>query len=96
MNTPADAARRNAMDDRSILFPLMLIAAIAVLALSAVGMVTMLGWMPDALSSAKPVSRAAAAEVAPKPVREAVTPCVECAVGGTARQISAPDPAPRG
>ena len=84
------------MDDRSILFPLMLIAAIAVIALSAVGMVTMLGWMPEALSSAKPVSRAAAAEVAPQPVREAVTPCAECALGGTVQKMSAPDGAPRG
>jgi hypothetical protein len=82
------------MDDRSILFPLMLIAAIAVIALSAVGMVTMLGWMPEALSSTKPVSRAAAAEVAPRPVREALTPCAngECGV----QKISAPDAAPRG
>ena len=84
------------MDDRSILFPLMLIAAIAVIALSAMGMVTMLGWMPDALSSAKPVSRAAAAEVAPKPVREAVTPCVDCNLREPVQKIAAPDAAPRG
>jgi hypothetical protein len=84
------------MDNRSILFPLMLIAAIAVIALSAVGMVTMLGWMPDALSSAKPVSRAAAAEVAPKPVREAITPCAECALGRSTQENSSPDAAPRG
>jgi hypothetical protein len=96
MNTSTAATRRNSMDDRSILFPLMLIAAIAVIALSAVGMVTMLGWMPDAISSAKPVSRAAAAEVAPRPVHEAVTPCVECAPGGTVQKIAAPDAAPRG
>jgi hypothetical protein len=96
MDNSAPATPRNAMDDRSILFPLMLIAAIAVLALSAMGMVTMLGWMPDALSSAKPVSRAAAAEVAPKPVRDAVAPCVECAVDETVRKISAPEAAPRG
>ncbi len=67
-------------DDRAgILFPIMLIAAIAVIALSGIGIVTMLGWMPEPLSSTQPVSRAAAAEVVPKAVREAVTPCVDCA-----------------
>ena len=81
------------MNDRSILFPLMLIAALAVLALSAVGMATMLGWMPDSLSSTRPVSRAAAAEVAPRPVREAVTPCADC---GPAQKTAAPEPAAGG
>ena len=94
METSA-ASRRNTMDDRSILFPLMLIAAIAVIALSAMGMVTMLGWMPDAISSAKPVSRSAAADVAPQPVREAVTPCAECGAAGSVQKISIPDAAPR-
>lgn len=67
------------MDDRTILFPLMLIAALAVIAFSAIGMVTMLGWTPDTLSSTQPVSRAAAAEIVPKAVREAVAPCLDCA-----------------
>jgi hypothetical protein len=67
------------MDNRAILFPLMLIAALAVIAFSAISMVTMLGWAPDSLSSAQPVSRATAAEVVmPKAVREAVAPCADC------------------
>ena len=66
------------MDNRAILFPLMLIAALAVIAFSAISMVTMLGWAPDSISSAQPVSRATAAEVMPKPMREAIAPCADC------------------
>jgi hypothetical protein len=66
------------MDNRAILFPLMLIAALAVIAFSAISMVTMLGWAPDPISSAQPVSRATAAEVMPKAMREAIAPCADC------------------
>jgi hypothetical protein len=66
------------MDNRAILFPLMLIAALAVIAFSAISMVTMLGWAPDSISSAQPVSRATAAEVVPKAMREAIAPCADC------------------
>jgi hypothetical protein len=59
------AARNvNAIEDRSaILYPLMVIAAVAVIAFSAMGMATMLGWMPETLtlSSAAPASRSAEA-----------------------------------
>jgi hypothetical protein len=48
--------------------------------------------MPDSLSSTRTVSRAAAAEVAPRPVREAITPCVDC---GPTQKTVAPDSAPR-
>ena len=66
------------MDNRAILFPLMLIAALAVIAFSAISMVTMLGWAPESISSAQPVSRATAAEVMPKAMREAIAPCADC------------------
>ncbi len=86
----------NTMDSRTILFPLMLIAALAVIAFSAISMVTMLGWTPESLSSAQPVSRAAAADdVMPKAVREAIAPCVDCAAVGTGQE-PARNASPRG
>jgi hypothetical protein len=92
-----EAARTgNAMDSRTILFPLLLIAALAVIAFSAMGMVTMLGWMPESLSSAQPVSRAAAAEVVPKAVREAVAPCADCGPAEAVGQDPAKSASPRG
>jgi hypothetical protein len=65
------------MDDRTgFLFPLMLIAAVAVITFSAVGIAAMLGWMPDAFSSAAPATRTAAA--ATEAGREAAAGCAEC------------------
>jgi hypothetical protein len=95
METTEAARNAHAMDDRTILFPLMLIAAIAVIAFSAMGIVTMLGWTPEPLSSSQPVSRAAAADMVPKAVREAVAPCADC---GPAAAPSDPvqNAAPRG
>jgi hypothetical protein len=86
------------MDNRTgILYPLMVIAAIAVIVFSAVGIATMLGWMPEALSSTKTVGRTAAAQAAPKPVREAITPCGECGrAEQPVRTSPAPEAAPRG
>lgn len=44
-----------------ILYPLMLIAAIAVIVFSVVGIATMMGWMPNAASRAEPQSRSGSA-----------------------------------
>jgi len=87
------------MDSRTILFPLMLIAALAVIAFSAISMVTQLGWTPDALSSAQPVSRAAAAEVVPKAVLDAVAPpCAGCGPAETVHKdaVQVRNASPRG
>jgi outer membrane lipoprotein SlyB len=51
-----------------ILYPVMLIAAIAVIVFSIVGIATMMGWMPSALSGGSAADKAAAA------------PCVDCGV----------------
>lgn len=47
-----------------ILYPVMLIAAIALIVFSVVGIATMVGWMPSALSGADPEARPAAAPAA--------------------------------
>jgi len=41
-----------------ILYPVMLIAAIALIVLSVVGIAAMMGWMPNALSGSEPAARA--------------------------------------
>jgi len=84
------------MDNRAILFPLMLIAALAAIAFSAISMVTMLGWTPETLSSTQPVSRAAAAEVMPKAVREAIAPCADCGAAERKDPVQVRNASPRG
>jgi hypothetical protein len=75
--TAAATGSGSTMDDRTgLLFPLMLIAAVAVITFSAVGIATMLGWMPDAFSSAAPATRTAAA--ATEAGRESAARCAEC------------------
>jgi hypothetical protein len=58
-----------------ILYPVMLIAAIAVIVFSVVGIATMMGWMPSALSGRDAPERAAAA--GPRP---AGTACADCGI----------------
>ena len=58
-----------------ILYPLMLIAAIALIVFSIVGIATMMGWMPTALSVRDAPERAAAA--AP---RQAGGACADCGI----------------
>lgn len=41
-----------------ILYPVMLIAAIALIVLSVAGIATMMGWMPSALSDSDPAAKA--------------------------------------
>jgi hypothetical protein len=84
------------MDSRAVLFPLMLIAAIAVIAFSAISTLTMLGWTPDTLSSTQPVSRAVAAEVMPKTMREAIAPCADCGPAARKDGVQVRNASPRG
>ena len=84
------------MDSRTILFPLMLLAALAAIAFSAISMVAMLGWTPEPLSSTQPVSRAAAAEVVPKAVSEAIAPCADCGSAEGKDSVKVRNTSPRG
>ena len=43
--------RESLMQDRGLLYPMMVIAAIAVIAFSLVGMANVSGWMPSAMQS---------------------------------------------
>lgn len=47
-----------AVKDAGILYPLMLIAATAVIVFSIAGIATMMGWMPSALSGSADTARA--------------------------------------
>jgi hypothetical protein len=72
----------------AILYPLMLIASIAVIVFNAVGIATTLGWIPDVLSrTAVPSAQAAAtAQLLPAP---AAAPCRNC---GSVESIAAIQP----
>lgn len=80
-----------AMDKRSgILYPLMLIAAIAVIVLSISGIATMMGWMPGALSRGADPARAQPAAApnqgTPHAVGSAST-CRDCGVVESVRTV---------
>lgn len=62
-----------------ILYPLMLIAAIALIVFSIVGIATMMGWMPGVLSGRDVPDRAAAVP-APGASRTAPAACNDCGV----------------
>ncbi len=83
-----------------ILYPLMLIAAIAVIVFSVVGIATMMGWMPSAASRAEPQSRSgsagneSAAMPAPMTNRPRVASssavCQDCGVVESIRAVESP------
>ena len=52
-------SRERVLDGRGLLYPMMVIAAIAVIVFSIVGMVSIAGWMPNALSGSLQGPRAA-------------------------------------
>lgn len=60
MEHTVNAAGRNTTGDRrsGILYPVMLIAAIAVIVFSAAGIATMMGWLPSVQSKSEPVAKA--------------------------------------
>jgi hypothetical protein len=73
-----------------ILYPLMLIAAIAVIVFSVAGIATMMGWMPGALSSDADPARAQpvpASKLAQPRVVTAATHCRDCGVVESMRAV---------
>ncbi|HSB49598.1 MAG TPA: hypothetical protein VLD15_08790 [Burkholderiales bacterium] len=81
--TPGTAG--TAVKDAGILYPLMLIAATAVIVFSIAGIATMMGWMPSALSGGADAARAqpaaAAQPAAPRPVETQAAPRERAATG---------------
>ena len=49
-----ELSRERSLDGRGLLYPLMVIAAIAVIAFSLLGIATVSGWMPTALAKTAP------------------------------------------
>jgi len=87
--TAGTADRTHAPDKRAgILYPAMLIAAIAVIVFSVLGMAAMVGWMPGARSGGSAAGKAAdasgAGAISPRPT--AIPSCDDC---GTVESIRA-------
>src|SRR5688572_18759849 len=62
MDTANAAENRNGADrSAGILYPLMLIAAIAVIVFSVAGIATMMGWLPSVESKTEPAAKSAPA-----------------------------------
>lgn len=74
-----------AVKDAGILYPLMLIAATAVIVFSIAGIATMMGWMPSALSGGADAARArppaASQQAAPRQVETQAAPRERAATG---------------
>jgi len=83
-----ELSRERPLEGRGLLYPMMVIAAIAVIAFSIVGMASITGWMPKGL-----VSRAAAATIDQRVIdtaRSGVTfECAECGVIESLREVDA-------
>ena len=84
----------NAVHGRpGILYPVMLIAAIVLIVFSVVGIATMLGWMPPAMSGGEPGVKSAAATAAqpgvsrPRLFASAPANCVDCGVVESIRVV---------
>ena len=80
-NTLNDAAKKS-----GILYPMMVIAAIAVIVFSAAGIATMMGWMPSALSVDDPSAKAGAARP-PRVIASAPANCRDCGVIESIRAV---------
>jgi len=81
-----ELSRERPVDGHGLLYPLMLIAAIAVSVFSIVGIASMTGWMPSGL-----ISRAAAATVDHNGIdtarSSAMFHCAECGVIESMREL---------
>jgi outer membrane lipoprotein SlyB len=89
METSSAAQRR-----QGILYPVMLIAAITLIVFSAVGIATMMGWLPAALSGSEPAAKSgtaapakAGASRAPRAVASAPAACRDCGVVESIRVV---------
>jgi hypothetical protein len=72
-----------------LLYPMMIIAAIAVIVFSIVGIASITGWMPNAMLGS-PTVMAAQTTIEPAAVQENATPtfqCAECGVIQSVREI---------
>lgn len=75
-----EISRERSPEGRGLLYPLMLIAALAVIAFSILGIASIAGWMPKAMASADALGDYAD--------RDAVTfECAECSVIETIRDM---------
>jgi hypothetical protein len=71
-----------------LLYPIMLIAAIAVIVFSILGIVSIAGWMPNALSSATAAQPRAESPAVPVSARSgAAFECAECGMINGIREI---------
>jgi hypothetical protein len=81
-----ELSRERPVEGRGLLYPMMVIAAIAVIVFSIVGIASVMGWMPSGL-----VSRAAAATITADEIdtaRSGVTfECAECGVIESMREL---------
>lgn len=86
-NTDAAESVRTGEHRPGILYPLMLIAAIAVIIFSIAGTATIMGWLPDARSRAVE-DREPAAPVTRAPARKALTAgCADCGIVESIRAV---------
>lgn len=81
-----ELSRDRSLDRSSLLYPMMVIAAIAVIVFSLLGIATMAGWLPNGL-----MSRAAAATVISEEIDTArsgvMFECAECSVIESIREL---------
>lgn len=91
VNIPAEG--KSGADQRpGILYPLMLIAAIAVIVFSVAGIATMMGWLPSVESKVEPAAKAASAKSAagrPRVMSPAAAACGDCGVVESIRAVEA-------
>jgi hypothetical protein len=81
-----ELSRDRPLEGRGLLYPLMVIAAIAVITFSVLGMATIMGWMPATLAHAQPAGEFAGG------IRQSVTfECAECGILDSLRADERPD-----
>lgn len=90
-----ELSREYPLQRYGLLYPLMVIAAIAVIVFSIVGIVAISGWMPTAMVGAPPVStmrdsgvtHSTRSAIPEEPKAPSAFPCAECGVIESIREI---------